>query len=494
MIEFWNSGQDLIDNITFNATDKSERFREILTALTDPLYTSHGPWHFFFALKDTIQDEDTVIYPGQNDDQLADDRDGNRYPNGSYCWTSACLKNTIEYYNNQPIGDLLDKADIQLPAILHIPMSRVELVSAPFLIPFFTAIFGMVAASLIFPGKWSDLFATVCASCSACLMFCSMPWIFLLAGSFFILPLIGGDACLSVENIGYQYINGQGDELCADLPSANGTIRECFFDLTVDDTPFNFTLDLLKLYSGVLGGCPSIDPFDNLYGNASQLAVTYIPSKVDSQVEDFNENGTVQLKNTTVNLVHDLGVGVGDSLAIFVADLQAGIGCKNLHTVYADTKNAFCCDVMTSIYWMISSWYLIGWSYLLCGCGAALLGRKRFPHELWGPDVGKDRQILAEDQDGGQEHHQQPGEEFEESPHGGFHESPRNDGIELDSLKNEGGDRIHGPSVGGQSAASLQSPSEFDTSAGGFGDAEGGEIGRAVQQECRDRSRMPSSA
>lgn len=282
-----------------------------------------------------------------------------------------------------------------------------------------------------------------------------MPFIFLLAGAFFVLPIIGGDACLSVENVGYQVLNAQGDQFCTDnIPDATGTLTNCLIQLNTSETDFNFTLNILGLYSGVLGGCGSVDPFNSLYTNAIDLTHTYIPTKVDDEVKDFNNNAPsgVVIKQPILDIFHTLGVGVGNSSALFVSDLQSQIGCNNLHTVYADAKNAFCCDVMTSIYWMISSWYLIGWTYLFCGCGAALLGRKRFPFELWGDAIQADRQRLAEER-GSQ------GEvgivaiqhEFEENPHDDFHEAPAKksvDAIELDVLKSDM-----------KSSESLQSPS-----------------------------------
>jgi len=90
-------------------------------------------------------------------------------------------------------------------------------------------------------------------------------------------------------------------------------------------------------------------------------------------------------------------VGVGASTGGFITNLSQQIGCENIRDVYLAAKDSFCCDVMSSIYWMISSWYLIGWSMLICGCGASLLGRKRFPYELWGADIEEDRAKLEQE-------------------------------------------------------------------------------------------------
>jgi len=102
------------------------------------------------------------------------------------------------------------------------------------------------------------------------------------------------------------------------------------------------------------------------------------------------------------------------------------VGCQTLHAVYNSGKSAFCCDVLSAIYWMVASWYLLGWSMLFCGCGAAILGRKRFPHHLWGNAFNSDIRSL-------QDPDKPPEEDFEEwgadghSPAGG---AP----IELDQI------------------------------------------------------------
>jgi hypothetical protein len=234
-----------------------------------------------------------------------------------------------------------------------------------------------------------------------------MPFIFLFAGFFFFIPIFGGDACLSVENVGYQYITRSNDTLCENF-NGNGSASNCVFTFgnktasSGGTTPnFTFALDIPRTYKEVLGGCdPTNDVLNPIYDAARGLARDYLPGELNRQVDDFNDpsaNDGLKIQPSVIKVIHDLGLDVSDSTVSFVTNFQGVVGCDDLHEVYAAGKNAFCCEVMTSIYWMIASWYLIAWSMLLCGCGAALLGRKRFPYALWGQHVAEDMARLTQE-------------------------------------------------------------------------------------------------
>jgi len=192
-----------------------------------------------------------------------------------------------------------------------------------------------------------------------------------------------------------------GDNLCSDA-NGKGTVENCSFSFGPNNTDgsqsttpnFNFSLDILETYKQVLGGCnPQNDALAPIYNAARGLAVNYIPTEVDREVNNFNgdnSTGGVYIEPPLINVVHLLGVDVANSTSQFITGFQGAVGCDTLHDVYAAAKNSFCCDVLTSFYWMIASWYLIAWSMLLCGCGASLLGRKRFPYSLWGRHIEED--------------------------------------------------------------------------------------------------------
>jgi len=237
-----------------------------------------------------------------------------------------------------------------------------------------------------------------------------MPLIFLLAGIFFIVPIVGGDACLSIEDVGYQYLFSPTDT--CDKFSGDGTNTACMFTVLSNSTNapnISFTLNLPHVYSAVLGGCnPAADPLSPFYDAIRVTALDWIPRELDTQVSDRygegagnsgNSDGII-LKKPLTDVIHRLGVGLGNTSSEFVTNMHHQLSCDTIHTVYSSAKSAFCCDVMTSVYWMIASWYWIGWTFLCCGCSAAILGRKRFPHELWGAAVLHDRDELLKNEGG----------------------------------------------------------------------------------------------
>jgi len=451
LVQYLNTSQDFYTFTCCNFTDKLEGTRRIVEVVFDHKYRNYGPWHWFMSLKDAIAKDDTIMQPGNGDDlwRLKRNHSNVHYPDDKLCVTKDCIKNEIVYYNTKDISDLADEANINLP--IAVKASRTDIVSAPYLVPFFIALFGLIASVLFFEGSMPDFFASLCASISACMMFICMPIIFIFAGSFFVFVLVAGDGCKSAENLGYQILKAEGSTLCPDRFKGIGNSSHCLITAlngSENQPNLEFTVNVYGTYVAVLGGECSNDPLQPIYDSLANSIRNYIPGEADSQIDSQNNKSEVKIlprlrqpltkffnatANTTGNLISDVGNQV--------------FGCDALHAVYSDTKDAFCCDVLSAIYWMIASWYLIGWSMLCCGCGAALLGRKRFPSKLWGSAYNADLRALNAKQAEGEE--------------GGWDEEPRSAPLELDNIS------------GGASAGFVASDPQFDPHSGGFDEGAG---------------------
>jgi len=411
LVNYINSSQDFFSLTCCNFTEKTDSVRDVLRVLTDPNYTNHGAFHFFANLIQAIDGNSSdpkYVLPksGLKEYRVQKNRDGVDYPNDMICLMSSCIKYEIEYWNNQPINKLFKEAPGSGLPVIPIPMSRTQLVSLPFLWPFFCALFGLISAVLFFEGSSANFFSSLCASCSACMMFCSMPLIFLFAGSFFPFVMFGGDACLGVENVGYQVLTQRQDTIC-DAFGGTGTAKNCTFEVYNGTSSSNststsfpeltFNLNVPAVYSALLGGCnPNQDPLSPAFTSLSDSLQSFIPTKVDNYLNDTDGTG-VEVQPPIKDLIRGFAVNASLTAAQFIDDLHAQVvGCDDLHKVYAAAKDAFCCDVLSAIYWMVASWYLIAWSMLCCGCGAAVMGRKRFPHKLWGAAYIRDMKQLQE--------------------------------------------------------------------------------------------------
>jgi hypothetical protein len=387
IIEFVQSEQNLFPVEDFNFTGQMARPAQFLRVLSYDEYTKHGPYHFGANLALAIASDMSDFKPLPPDDpelfRVGVGKDGEPYPDNQTCLTLKCVDAEIDYYADESVDNLLAEASIENPTGVPLMMSPVSLVSSPFLLPGGIAMLGLIASLLICKGSAQDYCASFLSSCSVCLMFCSAPIIFLLAGSFFMVPLFIGDTCLGAENVGYQVFQGQGDLFCQSL-GGNGTLSNCTLALlsASETTPeLTFELDLLKTYTAILGGCRAEeDPTLPIFESTSESMGTFIPAFLGEEV-----NKTESLRPPLRSVVTENAIGVVDSFQLFLADLPTVIGCGALHSVYQGVKGGFCCESLTAIYWMIASWYLIGWTFICCGCCAGLLGRKRFPDQLWGP-------------------------------------------------------------------------------------------------------------
>eukprot|EP00808_Paulinella_micropora_P018961 g74975.t1 len=209
------------------------------------------------------------------------------------------------------------------------------------------------------------------------------------------MPLIVGDTCLGIENVGYQVFSQQGDAFCTDMIGGTGTLRSCNVHVSGGDNTTNtsgssmmpsltLTIDMLETYKQVLGECTADDPIKPLFNSIAASTEDFLPGLVDEKVKNQK-----MLRQPLKDVVLDGSEGLTNSTVTFINDLSENIDCGSLNTIYLSFKGALCCESLSAIYWMIASWYLIGWSFLCCGCWAGFLGRKRFPSRLWGKHYKK---------------------------------------------------------------------------------------------------------
>jgi len=138
-----------------------------------------------------------------------------------------------------------------------------------------------------------------------------------------------------------------------------------------------------------MGACDRfpVDPLRSIYVAAADRARSIPYERLGDVINGTDRPFTI--KPAAMSVITSIANHAGDNLHDLILDVSVSVGCENLNGVYSGFKNAFCCDTVGAIYWSIASWYLIGWSMLLCGCGASILGRKRFGDLLWGPESQK---------------------------------------------------------------------------------------------------------
>ena len=51
----------------------------------------------------------------------------------------------------------------------------------------------------------------------------------------------------------------------------------------------------------------------------------------------------------------------GQAGSNFIANVNGVLTCNEVNNDFAEFKEAFCCDVMTAMYWSIGAWYVLWW-------------------------------------------------------------------------------------------------------------------------------------
>jgi len=414
IIAFVNHTASPYVDFGYNLTDKVAGKTDILDDLTSDYPEQYGSIQFFIHMADRASSEfgfgsgfDQFVQPGdprEANGRALTDGNGNDYHDSSgnkqYCVTRNCLYNTADYYTKTKVSSSI--TFVKVP----VDLTPEQIAGLPYLIPFFVCVFATLAVvlGLCVKGSAGTSWASCCSSVTACFIFCQMPGIFLFAGFFFVVPIVMGDFCFGIENVGAQLLHRAGDGVCPILGSmvgqtVVGNADLCSFNVSTSGVDVQFSVNVNDAYAALLGSCDSfpVDPLRSLWTSAAQQVRTLPYDQAGPYINGSSLSSQFQLKPAAQSVITSILNNMGLNAEAFVNDVSVSLGCNNLHGVYASVKSAFCCDTVGAIYWTVASWYLIGWSFLLCGCGASLLGRKRFGPILWGPEIEK-HDVLARSQ------------------------------------------------------------------------------------------------
>ena len=357
-------------NLTSLITSDIARY---LDALSTSTYSSHGPLYFIGILALQSQTLDLTLFNQAETARVDVDVNGMNYPNNTYCLTTSCVDASVDYYTSSSLQTVSSGS-------IPVSLSGLQALSIPLVIPAVIAILCLVSMLCVKSTPW----ASCCSSCSACLMFGVMPFIFVLIGMVWPIIVLGmADACNGGVSVGNQYVLQQSASLCGTL-SGNSTGTLC----TITQYNVTFTFDIAEVYQAVLGDTCSAsnDPLQSTWQQLAETVATYPQSKADDAVNNLNTGSSeIRIRPALLNLVYGAANSSGKYFETAVVEAGQLLGCVPLSAAFQDVKGSLCCDTATTLYWAIGAWYLLAFSMLLCGWGAAVMGRKRFGNQLWGP-------------------------------------------------------------------------------------------------------------
>ena len=346
-----------------------------LDALSTPVYSQHGPLYFIGALALKSQTLDLTAFSEAQTQRVDVDVDGNDYPNGTYCLTTACVDASVDYYTQTSLKTVSAGA-------IPVTVSGVQALSIPLFIPSIIVLLSLLSMLCFKSRRW----ASFCASCSACLMFGSMAVVFLLVGLAWPLFVLGvADACNGGASVGNQYVLTQAAQLCGDLSgTATGTL------CTVSQYNVTFTFDVADVYQSVIGDTCSAahDPLQSTWQQIASTVGSFPQTKADEAIDNLNSgSGEIRIRPALLDVVYAAANSSGQYFEAAVVEAGELLGCAPLSAAFQDVKGSVCCDTATTLYWAIGGWYFIAFTMLLCGWPAAVLGRKRFANDIhgWGP-------------------------------------------------------------------------------------------------------------
>ena len=367
---------DFLAPTNLTGTLLTDDIKHYLDVLSTPTYSQYGPVYFIamLALKDQTLDLST--YPANELSRYNEDVNGKSYADGDYCLSSECIDNTIDYYTSTNLNTISSGS-------IPLSMSAVHALSIPLVIPAIIALLGLLSTAMYRSAGW----ASCCSSCTACMIFVVMPLIFAFAGIIWPLLVVGvADACSGGVSIGNQYIDAQASSLCTDTLSGTITAdNQCYVNPA---TNVSVTFDIAAVYASIAGSSCSAsnDPMATIFEQLSKTVSSYPVDKIDDAIDTLNDgSSSILIRPKLITIARTAAQSSGALFTSTIATIGGQLGCAPLSATFEDVKAAFCCTTATSIYWAVGAWYLMAFSMLLCGWQAALLGRKRFANQIWGP-------------------------------------------------------------------------------------------------------------
>ena len=386
-------------NSTFstNFSASLEQYQSLVYTICDASYDTYGSAYYLWEVASSLAfaNSATIFKPDSTELRVDKDVNGRAYPNGALCITSKCLDNSIDWANSAPLSEVSG-------GMLPVGLSREQVIGIPYLIPLAILICATISTLLFCRTSQAGWWSSCLATCTCYGAFCCMPIIFIIVGMAFPLVIVSGDICYSAENVGYNVLSQQGDQMCRSI-TGTGTAVNCVIPWTFRNVTRNTTVDILGTFASLVA--PGCNPNSGAIYNAFEQAKDAFGDMPSILIANFINNNT-NATNLPINFrwpVKQIFVDAAADLSIhtrtFATGLQQALSCSQLYKIYASFKGAVCCDVVSAFYWALGSWYLIAWTLLCCGCCAGLLGRKRFAYELWGAQVValRDKKRLEED-------------------------------------------------------------------------------------------------
>lgn len=365
-----------------NSTDALDR----VDAVTSDRFSRHGPYHFLAALQhppDEPCNADAFVCAVDPQSTSTEgggvfrDKNGLLWDEDRTCITLGCINNQIDEWNK---GPLTESADFS--GTLPLAISRESATFLPYLIPLFMV---LVAAMPLFVWKgatWQRW--PMCAS-TWCIAACT-PIIFaVIGGLLFPLIIAGHDVCRGGANAAHTAATAYPAGFCTNVVGGTYNTSSQLCELSVLGNNNPVEVDVAGTIGAVLGDCARFDSvLDQVYESLEETARDTPLEETNTFIkESQGADGAVRPL-----LARDMRAGANNASVVavqFVTEMEQRLGCSALNDRgAAPFTEAMCCDLMDSFYWLVSSWYLIGFSMCLCGWPASLLGYKRLPNALWG--------------------------------------------------------------------------------------------------------------
>lgn len=353
---------------------------------TNPALADFGPYWYFANLagmeSDFVNPDDAK--PGAT---LLADENGNAWPSDKKCVSLDCLEATVDDLNTKPLSQsvTLKQAGVDVP----VGLSREQVLSVPFLFPSLLIAIGLAATlcackSFPFVGSPASALSLCGCACSCCHIF----FIFLLiGGALFPVVMVFADGCASYPNIAAEYVQGSAPGLCHQMGGEHDyNTGVCNMDVYDGNTA---QLSLPEMARSVLGSCTSPDgaawgsAFSSLGDAVDQVPATY----VNNTIRD-GQGKPGAIKPALAADMRAAAAAAGRTAVSAVNDVGSVMGCAALNdNGFAPFRDSLCCDTGSALYWSVAAWYMIGWCTCVCGWLASVLGVKRFPSGVWGPQA-----------------------------------------------------------------------------------------------------------
>ena len=345
--------------------------RAYLHLLYSSSISQYGAFHYFASLFDRFTNASRIINASLTPQNRWDvDPSGAVYPDARVCMTDTCLHNSIDWYYTQPLSTTTSHSVHVAPQTVTGPL---------LLLPFLLGALGL--ASLL---AWRSYpCSKALASLTACLTFCAVPLLFILAGFAFPLAMLHGDVCYGGANVGYQYVQAKQDAACTSFLGGSGTATDC----VVGIDSLNATVDIAALLHTVATGqCApgTANAFDALFASLSSSATTWPATRVATVASALSNSSAIIIQPTLHTLLTTTASNASTHLLGLISTLNSTLSCDRLQTDLLSIQSSFCCSLASSTFWALSVWFLLAFTLCCCQGPAAVMGRKRFAERLVG--------------------------------------------------------------------------------------------------------------